>query len=88
MIQPEITRKLKFSDFVNKINLYKAHKQGGDRVVSAASTGVKLWYVVFCCIYLLGIYSNFFLDRQVGGWGQSYPIFFGLLEFFYFLKTS
>ena len=65
MIQPEITRKLKFSDFVNKINLYKAHKQGGDRVVSAASTGVKLWYVVFCCIYLLGIYSNFF---SIGGW--------------------
>ena len=42
---------------------------------------ICLWYVVFCCIYLLGIYSNFFSIG--GGWvGSILSHFFGLLEFY------
>ena len=45
---------------------------------------------VICGVLLYISFGNlfqffFFLDRGVGGCGQSYRIFFGLLEFFYFL---
>ena len=34
------------------------------------------------------IFRNFFfLDRGVGGWGVSYPNFFGFLYFFYIYKA-
>ena len=31
-------------------------------------------------------FLNFFWDRGVGGWGVSYPNFFGILHFFYIYK--
>ena len=33
------------------------------------------------------IFLNFFLDREVGGWGVSYPNFFGFLYIFYIYKA-
>ena len=39
-----------------------------------------VWLITF------EIFRNYFLDRGVGGWGVSYPNFFGIFIYFLYLQ--